>query len=99
MEKGSSHYTIALEEIEACIADQKTMEDEMEANELARIIEAFGDTLTIENRIIFMRHYWFADSYKDIARFAGLTEKTVSVRLTRIRKKMKQYLVEREVFV
>lgn len=99
MEKGSSHYTIALEEIEACIADQKTIEDEMEANELARIIEAFGDTLTIENRIIFMRRYWFADSYKDIARFAGLTEKTGSVRLTRIRKKMKQYLVEREVFV
>ena len=83
--KRSSHYTIALEEIEA--------------RELARIIESFLDTLTVENRIIFMRRYWFSDSYKDIARLVGLSEKNISVRLTRIRQKMKSYLAEREVFV
>ena len=83
--KRSSHYTIALEEIEA--------------RELARIIGEFLDTLTLENRVIFMRRYWFSDSYKDIAEFMGLSEKNISVRLTRIREKMKQYLIEREVFV
>ena len=97
--KRSGHYKIALEEIEGCIAAPKTVEDEIEARELARIIEEFLDTLTVENRVIFMRRYWFADSYKDIAEFVGLTEKNISVRLTRIRKKMKQYLIEREVFV
>ena len=97
--KRSSHYTIALEEIEACIADQKTVEDEIEARELARIIEDFLDTLTVENRVIFMRRYWFSDSYKNIAELVGLSEKNISVRLTRIREKMKQYLIEREVFV
>ena len=97
--KRSSHYTIALEEIEACIADQKTVEDEIEARELARIIEDFLDTLTVENRVIFMRRYWFSDSYKDIAELVGLSEKNISVRLTRIREKMKQYLIVREVFV
>ena len=97
--KRSGHYTIALEEIEGYIADQKTAEDEIEAGELARIIGEFLDTLTLENRVIFMRRYWFADSYKDIAEFMGLSEKNISVRLTRIREKMKQYLIEREVFV
>ena len=97
--KRSGHYTIALEEIEGCIADRKTVEDEIEARELARIIGEFLDTLTLENRVIFMRRYWFADSYKDIAEFMGLSEKNISVRLTRIREKMKQYLIEREVFV
>ena len=87
-----------MQEIEACIADLKTLEDEIEARELARIIEKFLDTLTLENRVIFMRRYWFADSYKDIAEFVGLTEKNVSVRLTRIREKMRQYLIEKEVF-
>ena len=95
----SSHYTIAMEEIEACIADPNTVEAEIEARELARIIEAFLDTLTFENRVIFMRRYWFADSYKSIAELVGLSEKNISVRLTRIREKMKQYLIEREVFV
>ena len=93
--KRNSRYTIALEEIEACIADRKTVEDDIEAKELARIIEDFLDTLTPENRVIFMRRYWFSDSYRDIAEFVGLSEKNVSVRLTRIRGKMKQYLTER----
>ena len=97
--KRSGHYKIALEEIEGYIADQKTVEDEIEARELARIIEEFLDTLTVENRVIFMRRYWFADSYKDIAELVGISEKNISVRLTRIREKMKKYLIEREVFV
>ena len=97
--KRSGYYTIALQEIESCIADQKTVEDEIEARELARIIENFLNTLSLENRIIFMRRYWFADSYKDIAEFVGLSEKNIFVRLTRIREKMKQYLIERAVFV
>lgn len=98
-DKRNSHYTIAMEEIEAYIADPKTVEAEMEAKELAHIIEEFLDTLTLENRVIFMRRYWFSDSYKNIAEFTGLSEKNISVRLTRIREKMKQYLIEREVFV
>ena len=88
-----------MEEIEACIAAPNTVEAEIEARESARIIEEFLDTLTIENRVIFMRRYWFSDSYRDIAELVGLSEKNISVRLTRIREKMKQYLIEREVFI
>lgn len=97
--KRSSVYTIAMDEIEACIASPSTAEAELEAKELAHIIESFLDTLTPENRVIFMRRYWFSDSCKDIAELVGLTEKNVSVRLTRIRQKLKSYLAEREVFV
>ena len=97
--KRSSHYTIAMEEIEACIAATNAVEAEIEAVELAHIIERFLDTLTVENRVLFMRRYWFSDSCRDIAGFMGLTEKNVSVRQTRIREKLRQYLIEREVFI
>ncbi len=97
--KRSSTYTIAMEEIEACIAAPNMVETEFEARELARIIESFLDTLTAENRVIFMRRYWFSDSCKDIAEFVGLSEKNITVRLTRIRKKMKKYLIEKGVFI
>ena len=95
--KRSGAYTVAMQEIEPCMADRNTVETEMEAKEIARIIEGFLDTLTFENRVIFMRRYWFSDSYKDIAGRTGLTEKNISVRLTRIRRKMKDYLLEKEV--
>lgn len=97
--KRGSAYSVAMEEIEACIADPNTAETELEARELARIMESFLDTLTAENRVIFMRRYWFCDSCKDIAELVGLSEKNISVRLTRIRQKLKNYLAEREVFL
>ena len=97
--KRNSTYTVAMPETEACIADQKTVEDEVEARELARIIESFLDTLTTKERIIFMRRYAYIDTYADIAKRMGISEKNVSVRLSLIRQKMKQYLIEREVFV
>ena len=97
--KRSSRYTVALAEVEDFIPDSKTVEAELEARELAHILEEFLDTLSLENRVIFMRRYWFADSYKEIAGLTGLSEKTVSVRLTRIRGKLRAYLTEREVSV
>ena len=97
--KRNGHYKLALEEIEGCIADQKSVEDEIEARELAHIIEEFLDTLTTKERVIFMRRYAYADTYADIAKRVGISEKNVSVRLTLIRQKLKLHLIEREVFV
>ncbi len=97
--KRNSTYQIAMQELEDCLYSPYTVEAEIEARELAHIIGDFLDTLTEENGVIFMRRYWFSDSYKKIAERVGLTEKTVSVRLTRIRKQMKNYLTEREFFV
>ncbi len=50
-----------------------------------------------ENRVIFLRRYWFSDSYAEIAARTGLTEKNVSVRLSRIRKQLQTHLAERGV--
>ena len=88
-------YQIALEELEECLPDPSCVEAEVEAGELAGLLEAFLDTLSRENRVIFLRRYGFCDSYAQIARRVGLSEKTVSVRLTRLRQRMRDYLAER----
>jgi RNA polymerase sigma-70 factor (ECF subfamily) len=95
--KRSSNHTVSMNEIDSCFPGENTVEAEIEAKELTHMIENFLDTLTLENRVIFLRRYWFADSYKDIAERTGKSERTISVRLTRIRQKLKQYLSEREV--
>ena len=81
------------------VAAPNAVEDVIEARERAHILEGFLDTLTKENRVIFLRRYWFSDSYQDIAELVGLSEKTVSVRLTRMRQKMRQYLLESGVIL
>lgn len=88
-----------MEEIESYIADPNTVEAEIEVKELAHIIESFLDTLTQKERVIFMLRYVYMDTYADIANHVGISEKNVSVRLTFIRKKLKKYLIKREVFI
>ena len=97
--KRNSHYDVAMEELENCLASTITIEQEIAERELTKIIESFLNSLSKENRVIFLCRYWFSDTYADIARQVGLTEKNVSVRLTRIRKELREYLLEREVIV
>ena len=42
-----------------------------------------------------MRRYWFSDSYAEIARQVGISEKAVSVRLTRIRSQLREHLTKK----
>lgn len=95
--KRNSAYDIALEELENCLASGITVEDEVEGKLLVHTIEDFLDTLSQDNRVIFMRRYWFSDSYAEIAQQVGISEKTVSVRLTRIRSQLREYLTKKGV--
>ena len=97
--KRNSTYDIAVSELEGCLASGVSVEEEVEAAELKRLVEAFLDSLSRENRVIFIRRYWFVDSYEEISRRTGLSEKNVSVRLVRIRKQLREYLEERGVAV
>ena len=91
------NLSVMRQELEGVLSSPATVEAEHDAKELVHIIESFLDTLTAENRVIFLRRYWFSDTYADIAERVGLTEKNISVRLTRTRKQLREYLLERDV--
>ena len=98
-EKRNSAYDVAMQELEDCLSAPDAVEAELETRELTRTIESFLDTLSEENCVIFLRRYWFSDSYAEIAERVGISEKSVSMRLVRIRNQLRQYLVKREVYV
>ena len=82
---------VSLEELAPCIPTPSA-EEEWSAQELGRSINRFLDTLNQENRVLFVRRYWFADSVSDIAVELKISENLASVRLRRIRKQLKRYL-------
>lgn len=96
-QKRDSRYDLSLDELTGCIPGPG-LEDTVNSRELGRAIDRFLDTLSRENRVIFLRRYWFGDSVKDISRFSGLSENLVSVRLNRIREKLKHYLIKEGLF-
>ncbi len=93
-EKRNSHYDVALDELEDCLADGSSVENEYDAKELSEAIGSFLASLNYSDRFIFTRRYWYSDPLPDIAAMADTTTNSVTVRLCRIRKKLKLYLVK-----
>ena len=90
--KRNSIYDVALDELESCLAAALTVEQEISAEELSLQIDRFLDTLDKENRVMFVRRYWYSDSISDIAEMFQITNHNVSVRLSRTRNKLKTHL-------
>lgn len=94
-QKRNSHYDVALDKLDECLAASSGVEQEIDAMELKNDLDRFLSGLNKTDRVIFMRRYYFSDPYEQIADLIGLSEKNVSVRLTRIRAKLKSHLKER----
>ena len=78
-------------EMELCIPDV-CREIQLEGQELGRILDEFLRTLSKENRMVFLRRYWYVDTIAEIAMRYGISESAVNMRLSRARAKLCTYL-------
>lgn len=90
--KRNSFYDAALDELEECLASLETVETEISAKELSDLLDRFLGTLDRENRIMFVRRYWYSDPVSSIAAAFHMSGNSVSARLSRIRTKLKKFL-------
>ena len=90
--KRNSHYNVALQELEECISGNNSIENELNSAEITRLIDSFLAMQKKENRIIFVRRYFFGDSIADISKMMEISENNISVRLTRLRAVLRNHL-------
>lgn len=91
--KRNSNLITSMSELEGCISSL-SVEDVWSAKELGREINYFLSTLHQEDRIIFIRRYWFNDSVKEISTLMGKNENHIAVKLSRIRNRLKDHLLK-----
>ena len=84
--------------MEACIPDGNR-DRELEDRELGQILDAFLRTLTPENRMVFLRRYWYVDTIGEIAVRYRISESAVQMRLNRTRRKLAEYLAKEGIRV
>lgn len=92
--RGGGEMALVLEELEECLAAPGSVEDRMNAQELARAIRSFLDTLPQREQDIFLRRYFFVEESGAIARRYGMRQATVLRALSRTRGKLRQYLTQ-----
>ena len=83
--KRNSYYDVSLAELEECIPAA-------EEQEVTKVLERFLRELDTGSRVMFVKRYWYAESVAQIAETFGMKENSVSVKLMRLRKKLRKKL-------
>ena len=87
--KRSRDLTVSLEELEECVTV-----DLRHADRLAGLLSDFLESQDELDRKLFMGRYWHTVPVKDLAGEYGLTPNAVSLRLGRIRERLRAFLEE-----
>lgn len=85
-------------EMEECIPD-RSIERRLEGEELGELLNAFLESISLENRRIFLRRYWFSDSVQEISDRYHISQSKVKTQLHRTRKKLKEFLEQEGITV
>ena len=86
------------QEMEMCIPDPQH-ERKLEGEELGRLLNGFLESLSYENRVIFLRRYWYLDTVAEIAARYGFSESKVKTQLHRTRTKLHAFLEKEGITV
>lgn len=96
-QKRYSGGDILLSELEDCIPSLNSVWREIESKALSRIISDWLNTLPKEDRILFVRRYWYGDPINELALGIGRTSRKLASRMYRLRSDLKDMLEKEEV--
>lgn len=88
---------LALDELADCVPSDHSVEHEVEAAALEKIINDFVMSLPLMERRVFICRYWYLDPISAIAEQFGFSQSKVKMILHRQRQKLLSIL-EREAF-
>lgn len=93
--RGGGAVPAVLDELLEIVSDQEDVEQEVDRRELIDTINHFLSGLPAGKRQIFVRRYWYFESISVISTRFGKSENHVSVLLHRLRKSLREELLER----
>lgn len=90
--RGGDGTELILEELEECVSDGGSVEDEAERRELIAAVNRFLGGLPARSRVMFTARYCWCESVKSIAARFGVKENSVSVSLARTRGQLREFM-------
>ena len=85
---------VVFEELEGCLTDGTTLEEQYEQGCLREVLNDFVAGLDQEKRVIFLRRYFYTDSIAEIAQRMQMSEGKVKTILFRLRGQLAAVLKE-----
>ena len=88
-----------LEEMLNYIGESPSVDEIIDEKQFAKHMDEFLGSLDKMGRIIFVKRFYFCYSIHDIAASLKMTENNVTVKLSRIRSKLRKFLFEKGITV
>ena len=95
--RGNGEAYVILDELSECISDEKNIEQEIIAKELAAKINVFLENMQEDKRKMLVMRYFFMTPVKEIAKKLGISESQVKMTLSRSRKKLQIFLEKEQL--
>ena len=92
--RGGGAMIWVLDELEECISEESSLEEELEKQRLREVINSFVASLQTTEQKVFLCRYWYMDPIDSICRQFGFSESKVKSMLMRTRQKLKIILAE-----
>ena len=93
----ADRVAVCLDELKECVSGGTTPEQAVEQSYLGQVISDFLRSLPKEERIMFVRRYFYLDSVAEVATHLGCSESKVKTTMFRCRKKLQEILIREEV--
>lgn len=90
--RGGGEMPLVLEELQECVADDHSVEQDVEKRCLSDIINTFVISLPETEQKVFVCRYWYMDSVDFICKQFGFSESKVKSMLYRTREKLRVIL-------
>ena len=99
IKRGGGNIDLAYEELSDCIPANTGIDEDLDKQELAKVLNNFLDEFPEIEQKIFVRRYWYFDSISTISVGFGFSESKVKSMLHRTRKKLRSKLSEEGVII
>lgn len=93
--KRSDGLEVTLSELGECLPSDENVERALDAKLLAESLNAWLLSLPEQDRMLFVRRYFYGDAAKGLAKKTGMSEAGLSRRLAKLRDSLRAYLTER----
>jgi RNA polymerase sigma-70 factor (ECF subfamily) len=97
--RGGGETVLLFDELQECISSADNVENAVDIKDLGKAIDDFLRSINRQDAAFFIRRYWYSDSVPKIAKMYSAGESKVKMSLSRTRKKFKDELVQKGVYI
>ena len=84
---------LILDELAECIPSEQDIQESLEQKELSGTVNGWLDSLPQEDRVLFVKRYYYGETVKQLSEMQSCTENQMAQKMMKLRNKLKAHLL------